>query len=134
MAANNTEQAGALGDLKKEEVVVKSKEKRYSFKQAGNQEKIKEGKEKTEKEIEKIEQIRNLALQRQDKTKRRRKRGTRIEHKVKKGDASDERNQNVEVGFDNEQHTRIEKIDVVRCNPVWTLGHFPAKKERENAR
>lgn len=127
LAANSTEQAGALGDCKKEEVIVKTKEKRHSFKQAGSQKKVKEGKEKAEMNREKLEQIRNYALQRRDKTKRRRKRETRSKHKVKKEDVS------VEDGLD-EKHARVEKMAVVRSNPEWTLGHFPIYKERENAR
>lgn len=119
LATNSTEQAGALGDFEEGLVVRKVKEKRYSFKQAGSQERIKEGKEKTVKEIEEIEKIRNLALQRRETTKRRRKRVTRSELKTKKQD-----------GF---EHAIIEKMDVVRNNLVGTLGHFPINKERENA-
>lgn len=124
LAVNNSEQAGTPG-----EVIVKTKEKRYSFKQADRQKRIKEGKEKTEEEIKRMEQIRNYALQRGEKTRRRRKRGFKSEHKVK-------RNQSVEDGFDYETNARVEELDVqlVRSNPVWTFGRFTINKERERAR
>lgn len=124
LAVNNSEQAGTPG-----EVIVKTKEKRYSFKQADRQKRIKEGKEKTEEEIKRMEQIRNYALQRGEKTRRRRKRGFKSEHKVK-------RNQSVEDGFNYKTNARVEELDVqlVRSNPVWTFGRFTINKERERAR
>lgn len=124
LAVNNSEQAGTPG-----EVIAKTKEKRYSFKQADRQKKIKEGKEKTEEEINRMEQIRNYALQRGEKTRRRRKRGFKSEHKVK-------RNQSVEDGFNYKTNARVEELDVqlVRSNPVWTFGRFTINKEREHAR
>lgn len=124
LAVNNSEQAGTPG-----EVIVKTKEKRYSFKQADRQKRIKEGKEKTEEEIKRMEQIRNYALQRGEKTRRRRKRGFKSEHKVK-------RNLSVEDGFNYKTNARVEELDVqlVRSNPVWTFGRFTINKEREHAR
>lgn len=124
LAVNNSEQAGTPGG-----VIVKTKEKRYSFKQADRQKKIKEGKEKTDEEIKRMEQIRNYALQRGEKTRRRRKRGFKSEHKVK-------RNLSVEGGFNYKTNARVEELDVqlVRSNPVWTFGRFTINKEREHAR
>lgn len=125
LAVNSSEQAGTPGA-----VIVKTKEKRYSFKQADRQKRIKEGKEKTEEEIKKMEQIRNYALQRGEKTRRRRrKRGFKSEHKVK-------RNLSVEDGFNYKTNARVEELGVqlVRSNPVWTFGRFTINKEREHAR
>uniref|UniRef100_K1QKT8 Uncharacterized protein n=1 Tax=Magallana gigas TaxID=29159 RepID=K1QKT8_MAGGI len=123
LAVNNSEQAGTPG-----EVIVKTKEKRYSFKQADRQKRIKEGKEKTEEEIKRMEQIKNYALQIGEKTRRRRKRGFKSEHKVKS-------NQSVEDGFNYKTNARVEELDVqlVRSNPVWTFGRFTINKEREHA-
>ncbi|XP_052712433.1 uncharacterized protein LOC128186638 [Crassostrea angulata] len=99
---SETAKAGGLGDAGKNVEMIQQKERnRFSFRNGIKTTTMaKDGKLKSEEEMK---QIMNMALQRQDKMKRRRKRGTKNAEKLEKREenilsVSEERTKFVEVG------------------------------------
>lgn len=105
---SETAKAGGLGDAGKNVEMIQQKERnRFSFRNGIKTTTM--AKDRKLKSEEEIRQIMNLTLQRQDKIKRRRKRGTKNAEKLEKREenilsVSEERTKFVEVGT-------IQKLD-----------------------